>query len=58
MKTIINLFFCVLISSCVSSQVTVFETDFQSGIPSNMLIFQNLLRHGYALRIPVIQQIV
>jgi len=41
MKTIINLFFCILISSCVSSQVTVFETDFQSGIPSNMLILDN-----------------
>lgn len=41
MKVILNLIFCLVISSLLNAQVTVFETDFQNGIPSNMLILDN-----------------
>ncbi|MBT5931959.1 MAG: T9SS type A sorting domain-containing protein [Flavobacteriales bacterium] len=41
MKVILNIVFCLVISASVSAQVTVFETDFQNGIPSNMLILDN-----------------
>ena len=41
MKMTINIFFCAIICSTVCAQVTVFETDFQNGIPSNMLLIDN-----------------
>ena len=41
MKVILNLVFCLVISGAVNAQLTVFETDFQNGIPSTMLILDN-----------------
>ena len=41
MKVILNLFFSTLICSSTWGQITVFETDFQGGIPSSMLLIDN-----------------
>ncbi|MDB3904910.1 choice-of-anchor J domain-containing protein [Crocinitomicaceae bacterium] len=41
MKVILNLVTCLIIVASIDAQVTVFETDFQNGIPSNMLILDN-----------------
>jgi len=41
MKLIINLFFSTLICSSLFGQITVFETDFDNGIPSSMLLIDN-----------------
>lgn len=41
MKVIINLFFSTLICSSLFGQITVFETGFDNGIPSSMLLIDN-----------------